>query len=108
MEDNKKMLESIREELYQIYNGEIQDENGETKSFWDYISQDVLDFNYIINADKSYKSCSLLITFGGPNIWINTDDQQIQLFWAGDHETLWLPSEICNAIDDVMEEYYNC
>ena len=108
MEDNKKMLEAIREELEAIYNGEQINDDGEQVTFWDYISNDVLDFNYIINADKSYKACSLLITFGGPNIYINTWDQEIQLFWAGDHETLWLPSEICNEIDAVMEEYYNC
>lgn len=107
MSENRAMLENIREELENIYNGKEMNEDGEIKTFWDYISEDVLDLNYIINADKSYKAVSLLITFGGPNIYIDTWEKEIKLFWGGEKETLWLPSEITEEIDSVMEEIYN-
>lgn len=105
--ENRKHLESIREELEKVYNGELLNEDGEPVSFWEYFD-DVLDINYTVNADKTYKGVRLLIAFGGPNIYIDTMDQEIQLYWWSDTEKIWLPSEICNEIDSVFEEYYNC
>jgi hypothetical protein len=107
MEDNRKYLESIREELENIYNGKETDDDGEQVSFFDYVINEVLDISYIINADKSYKACELMITCGGPNVYINTRSHEIELFWGCDHETIWLPSEICEEIDAVCEDLYN-
>lgn len=107
MEENKKYLEGIREELEAIYNGEATNEEGEAASFYDYIS-DCLDVEYIINSRKEYKSCKIWVTLGGPNVWIDTDTQEIKLAWGTDRESLWLPSEICEEIDSVMEEFFNC
>lgn len=106
MEDNRKYIEGIREELEAIYNGEAKTEDGEEMSFWDYLA-DVLDITYIVNADKSYKAAILAVTLGGPNVYINTWEHEIQLYWGSDKETIWLPSEICEEIDAVMEEYFN-
>ena len=49
----------------------------------DYI-KDVLDINYIINSDKSYKGARLLVAFGGPNIWIDTTTKTVEAYWGGD------------------------
>lgn len=106
MTESRQYIESIREELEAIYNGEAKTEDGEEMSFWDYLA-DVLDITYIVNADKSYKAAILAVTLGGPNVYINTWEHEIQLHWGSDKETIWLPSEICEEIDSVMEEYFN-
>lgn len=105
--ENRQYIERIREELEAIYNGEAVNEDGEQASFYDYF-EDALDFEYTINADKSYKAVTVWITLGGPNVCIDTRDQEIKLFWAGEKESIWLPSEICEEIDSIFEEYYNC
>lgn len=107
MTENKKYLEGIRAELEAIYNGEATNEEGETASFYDYIS-DCLDFEYVINSNKEYKSCKIWVTLGGPNVWIDTDTHEIKLACGTDRESIWLPSEICEEIDEVMSEFYNC
>ena len=106
MEDNRRYLEGIREELYKIHNGEIADEDGNTYTFWDYIADNVLDLNYIINADKTYRAVELCIGYGGPNVYINTRSQEIELYWGTDHESVWLPSEICEELYEIYNEFY--
>ena len=107
MTENRQYIENIREELEAVYNGEAMNQDEEPASFWDYIAENVLDFTYIINADKSYKAAILAVTLGGPNVYIDTWEHEIQLYWGSDKETIWLPSEICDEIDAVMEEQYN-
>lgn len=107
MEDNRRYVENIREELEAIYNGEVENEDGEVKTFWDYIAEEALDYTYTINSDRSYRACRLLITFGGPNVYIDTLEKEIQLYWGGEKETEWLPTEIADEIDTVMEEMFN-
>lgn len=106
MTENRQYIENIREELEAIYNGEAKNEDGEELTFWDYL-ENVLDITYLVNVDKTYKASILAITLGGPNVYIDTWQHEIQLYWGSDKETIWLPSEICNEIDAVMEEYYN-
>ena len=35
----------------------------------------VLDIEWITNNDHTYKAARLLVTFGGPNVWVNLLDQ---------------------------------
>jgi hypothetical protein len=107
MTENRQYVENIRTELEAIYNGEAINEDGEQASFYDYF-EDALDWTYAINADKSYKAVRVAVTLGGPNVYIDTLMGEIQLFWGTDEERIWLPSEICEEIDQVFEEYYNC
>lgn len=104
---NKQYVENIRKELEKIYDGKALNEDGEQATFYDYF-EDALDIEYTINANRTYKAVTVWITLGGPNVCINTRDHEIQLFWAGERETAWIPSEICDEIDAIFEEYYNC
>lgn len=106
--ENKKYLQGIREELEAIYNGEAKNEEGEAKSFYDFICEDVLDYEITLNSSMEYKSCKLWVTLGGPNVYIDTAEQEIKLAWGCDRESLWLPSGICKEIDAIQEEFYNC
>ena len=110
----REMCENIREELTRLYEAEFTDEereemqeNGEPTDLYEYFN-DVLDFEYTINADKSYKSVKVWVTLGGPNICIDTNYNEIRGFWGSDRESAWLPSEIVEEIDNIFEELYNC
>ena len=110
----KTMCENIREELNRLYEANFTDaeleemqENGEPTSLYDYFN-DVLDFEYTINRDKTYKAVKIWVTLGGPNICIDTNYNEIRGFWGSDRESAWLPSEIAEEIDNIFEELYNC
>lgn len=107
MEENRKYLEGIKNELLSIYNGEAENEEGEEMSLYDWFS-DVLDYEITLNSMMEYISCKIYVTLGGPNVWIDTAEQEVKLEWGTDRESIWLPSEICEELDSIVEELYNC
>lgn len=81
-------------------------ENHTEASGYDYLS-DVLDIEYIVSADKTYKAARVLIAFGGPNAWINTLTNQLEVAWWSEPVYRELPREFCEALDETLEELYN-
>ena len=75
-------------------------------SGYDYLS-DVLDIEYIVSADKTYKAARILVAFGGPNAWINTQTHQLEVSWWSEPVYRELPREFCEALDDFLAELYN-
>lgn len=76
-------------------------------SGYDYLS-DVLDIEYIVSADKTYKAARILIAFGGPNAWINTQTHQLEVAWWSETVYVDLPASFCDQLDDWLAEYYEC
>lgn len=76
-------------------------------TFWDYFN-DALDIAYTISANGEYRGVRIMVACGGPNIYVDTTRGEVWGAWWGDKAAVWLPSEICNEIDAVFEEYYQC
>lgn len=72
----------------------------------DYLS-DVLDIEYTVSVDKTYKAARVLIAFGGPNAWINTQTNQLEVAWWSEPVYRELPREFCEALDETLKELYN-
>ena len=122
--ENREHLENIRSNLEKIYNGnhyyidgelvdgeeltEEQMDDIEEATLYDYFEDGVLDVDYIVNSQKEYKACRILIAYGGPNIYINTFSRELELYWWTESEKIELDSDICNMIDEYMEELFNC
>ena len=68
--------------------------------------EDVLDIQYIINQDKTYRGARILVAFGGPNIWVNTQSGQVEGYWWGDNAFTGFMDNI--GLDDYLEELYSC
>jgi len=110
-------VDSIAEELRRVYDGEvIADEGdalsygideGEPLSFWDYFN-DALDIEYTIGSDMSFRGVRVMVTCGGPNIYVDTVRGEVFGAWWGDTASAWIPSEICDEINTVFEELYEC
>ena len=104
VEDNKLFCEcGAQVEL--IKNGD--NEPWEMVSFYDYF-ENALDIDYIVNSEKQYKACRIMIAFGGPNIYVNTWGRKVELYWWNESGSMWLTSDACDAIDEWAEEYFNC
>jgi len=58
-------------------------EDGDILSGFDYLS-DLLDIQYIVTGKREYLGARILVAFGGPNIWINTQAQIVEGYWWGD------------------------
>ena len=94
-DSNTKLLE------YLAYFDYIDD----SKAFDSYF-ENVLDINYTIHSDGDFKSCRVAISLGGPNIYIDTADREVQGYWGFDRYFAYLDNDICDSIDDYFEAYY--
>lgn len=90
------------------YCGEVHDGDVlEQLSLWDYFD-DFLDVEYRIGSDRQLRSVQIMVAFGGPNIYIDTATRQVELYWWLDHASYPINHDVCNEIDSIFEEFYNC
>ena len=107
------MWQSIRDDVEKgTPFGEDMDafENGETESpeeltAYDYL-EDVLDIRYTVNSAREYLGARILVGYGGPNVWIDTNTNALEVYW-GQTATRYLPSEFIDALDTALEELWD-
>tara|TARA_B100000519_G_scaffold185262_1_gene180260 strand:+ start:791 stop:1108 length:318 start_codon:yes stop_codon:yes gene_type:complete len=68
--------------------------------------EDVYDIRYLVDREKRYLGCELLVAGGGPTIWVNTWSKEVEGYWGGDRVTWAFVDNI--GLDDYNEEMYNC
>lgn len=76
-------------------------------TIWDYLEDNALDIEYTINSDLSYKAACVLITFGGPNIYIDTNTSRVELYWGSSKAYAYIEYRTRDAIDAYFEDEYN-
>ena len=79
----------------------------EALSIFDFL-KDALDIEYRVGSDKEYRSVKIMVAFGGPNIYIDTASRLVTLHWWTDYAEYSISSDACDALDEYMEEYFNC
>ena len=86
-----------------------ENEYGETQTAFNYL-EDVMDIHWILNSDKSVRGARLLVAFGGPNIWIDTNLGQVEGYWWGDKHiaSYDTSSEFARDLDQCLEELFSC
>ena len=103
MKSTTEYCKNIANELTAIYNGEY----GEDYNLWDWIPDNVLDFEYIANSRKEYRSVRLWVTLGGPNVWIDTANATVNLAWGQERVEYPLPCGVRDALDDIYSEFWS-
>jgi hypothetical protein len=76
------------------------------EAFYDYVT-DVLDIEYRSSNEKEYRSVRLMITCGGPNIYLDTSIRSVELFWSGTTLHVDLSEEVCDRIDSIYSELWD-
>lgn len=80
----------------------------ESLSIEDYLSTDeIYDIEYRVDAQGRYRNVELMIAGGGPNIYIDTADNAVKLYWAGSYEEYPISPQASAAINAFYEERYN-
>ena len=83
------------------------DDIDQTMNGYDYLS-DVLDIEYIVGADKTtLLGARIMVTFGGPTIWINTRTKQVEGGWWGESVTRAYHSDAMD-LEGTVEELFAC
>ena len=68
--------------------------------------EDVYDIEWITHNDHTYKAARLLVAGGGPNIWVNLQDMNVEGYWGSDKCIHGFIDEI--GLDDYLEELHSC
>tara|TARA_R100001443_G_scaffold13550_1_gene23565 strand:+ start:156 stop:542 length:387 start_codon:yes stop_codon:yes gene_type:complete len=50
---------------------------------YDYLD-DIYDYKFIVDSNKNYQGARICVAYGGPNIFINTFNKQVEGYWGGD------------------------
>ncbi len=83
-------------------------ETGEQLGLWDYFA-DALDVKYVVDSDRvTVTSVKVCVTCGGPNIYIDTETGNIELYWWGERASYPLDRETIGAVDEWAQELFNC
>jgi len=103
----KRIADDITEKALTRYNGwetkhDEDDEGTLATRFMDH----VYDIRYLVDREKRYLGCELLVAGGGPTIWVNTWSKEVEGYWGGDRVTWAFQDNI--GLDDYNEEMYNC
>jgi len=104
LKENNRLAEMVRNIANTIHTGTYETED-DSESASDYL-EDALDIQYIISSDKEYLGARVLVAFGGPNIWIDTVNQQVEGYWWGDKCIVSYNDAI--DLDATLEELFNC
>lgn len=131
-EENYEHCKNIADELESLVNGNFVNVDGEcvevqkdddgndfvlvdgekvdageydTYTLYDYFN-DVFDIRYTVDSDLDYSGVRLMVACGGPNIYIDTVQKKVLLYWWTDYVEYELASEVVEEIDAVFSEYY--
>lgn len=99
------LQDHVNEIANNLNNGETN-ESGDFASGFDYL-EDALDIQYIVNGDKQFLGARILVAFGGPNIWINTQTKTVEGYWWGESKFASYHNDEMD-VEGAVEELWNC
>ena len=76
-------------------------------NIYDYFDDDIFNIEYTINSDFEYVGARIMIACGGPNIFVNTNNKRVELYWGFGRAEAALSDRAVEAIDAYFEDLYN-
>ena len=67
---------------------------------------DVFDIEYRVDGRKEYRSVKVMITCGGPNIYVDTGDAYVRLYWGATEVEAPLSYNAAEKIDEIFEDWF--
>jgi hypothetical protein len=92
----RRMCKSIAEEIT---------DGGQIGGAYDWMEK-VYDIEWITHQDHTYKAARLLVAGGGPNIWVNLQDMNVEGYWGTDRVIEPFIDNI--GLDEYLEELHAC
>lgn len=86
---------------------EIEESDLEAVGLYDYFA-DCLDIEYRCCGLREYRSVRVMVTCGGPNIYIDTQSKAVELYWWGDRASYPIAYDAVDALDEWAAEYWAC
>lgn len=96
-------------DIAKSYLDELQEviDSSDYDLFLDWANENILDYTFLVDASKEYIAAYIDVALGGPNVTFNTLKGIVTCSWGGDSESIYLPNDIKDYLDDYMSELYN-
>ena len=94
----------VANELYQYYIGIPGGPDEDDLTIYDYINEEVLDYNIILNSDKTLAGLRLYVTLGGPTCWIDTKLGEVVCSWGTERGEYKVDAAVCAEINAQMTD----
>ena len=70
--------------------------------------ESALDIEYICASRNEYRGVRVMVTCGGPNIYVDTMSKKVEMYWWTETASALLSDEAVDAIDELFEELFLC
>lgn len=110
MNDNEfsKSLEDIANEITRLYHDSNlyvhEDENDDSSEEYYYFDENY-NLDYIWRERYGLMGVRVMIACGGPNIWVDSFNEEVIGYWGTSEIHVPLPRDVCYSITNHYEEY---
>lgn len=105
---NRDEIWNAEKDCYIIDGEEIDENDAEPVGLWDYF-EDCFDIEITKSlGSDDIKYCRIMVACGGPNIYVDTGDRAVNLYWWTEKASYPLDADICQEIDYMVEELASC
>lgn len=78
---------------------------------WEHLSlrdwlDDALDIEVTAGIDGEYRGASVCVGFGGPNIYVDTRRECVELYWASTEASWGISRDAAIDLDEIVEEFW--
>lgn len=114
MSNTQKLLEDHVKELADQLNVPFSEWDRELAGDPDYgftamdYLEDVLDFTYTFNSERELIGATLLVAFGGPNIYVDLNDGYVKGSWGYDEFKAPFGGENVQDLLEALENLFHC
>lgn len=117
---NAEWMEGIARDLGLIASGEMlldadgacrrptgaEDEQELDKAtMWDYLGENY-GVRFTVDEDLELRSVAVMVAFGGPNVWVDTGEEAVELFWGTGYACYPLSTDAIDAVNGWAEELF--
>lgn len=104
----RKSLEDIANEIVRLYHDSNlyvhEDENDDSSEEYYYFDENY-NLDYIWRERYGLMGVRVMIACGGPNIWVDSLNEEVIGYWGVSEIHVPLPSDVCEGITIHYEEY---
>jgi len=97
-------------ELAELYDKAISDglidEDGLDDPIGSYMNNSVLDINYSMHSDGSFRGSELTLAIGGPGVFFDTRTGDVDGYWGGEHVSRSVDQATVDAFDERCAEMF--
>lgn len=104
----RKSLEDIANEIVRRYHDSNlyvhEDENDDSSEEYYYFDENY-NLDYIWRERYGLMGVRVMIACGGPNIWVDSFNEEVIGYWGASEIHVPLPRDVCYSITNHYEEY---